>query len=312
MFKVNLKEFFKTFFTLSGDALKELLKNDPLRMAGATAFFTTFALPPILVILIQSLGLFLGYETIYGELYTSLAEIFGMQTASQLKNVLNNIRDMAQNWYITIMGFLFLVFVATTLFKVIKSSINQLWSIRVHGKRGVIKGLRARGQSLVVIMVAGLLFAIGLLSEGVRAFIGSYIFEISPLLSVYFNTFLNQVVSLVIVMLWFTIVFRYLPDGKPQWKIAFPGALVTALLFSIGKFILHWLLTYSNIKTVYGTSTSIVLILLFVFYSSLIMYYGAAFTKVLANHKGYPILPRPYAIYYKLMETNVEERLNTD
>ncbi|HYK56292.1 MAG TPA: YihY/virulence factor BrkB family protein [Flavisolibacter sp.] len=287
-------------------ALKELLKNDPLRMAGATAFFTTFALPPILVILIQSLKLFINGHTIRVELFKSLSAIVGPETVRQTVDVLQGLRRLAQNWYITIGGFIFLLFVATTLFKVIKSSLNELWRIRPQRKQGLWKSLQGRVQSLLVILLAGVLFVIGLLSEGVRAFIGNYIFEFSPLLSAYFKSFLNHFVSLIIVMLWFVMVFRYLPDGRPQWKIAFMGGFVTSLLFTLGKIILHWLLTYSNINTLYGTSASIVLLLLFVFYSSLILYYGAAFTKVWGIYKGKPILPLPYASHYRLIEAEVE------
>ncbi len=275
-------------------------------MAGATAFFTTFALPPILVILIQSLKLFLDARTIRVELFKSLSAIVGPETVHQTVDVLQGLRKLAQNWYITIGGFIFLLFVATTLFKVIKSSVNELWRIRPQRKQGVWKSLQGRVQSLLVILLAGVLFVIGLLSEGARAFIGNYIFEFSPLLSAYFSSFLNHFVSVIIVMLWFVMVFRYLPDGRPQWKIAFMGGFVTSLLFTLGKIILHWLLTYSNINTLYGTSASIVLLLLFVFYSSLILYYGAAFTKVWGTYKGKPILPLPYASHYRLIEAEVE------
>ncbi|MEO6722700.1 MAG: YhjD/YihY/BrkB family envelope integrity protein, partial [Ferruginibacter sp.] len=97
--------------------------------------------------------------------------------------------------------------------------------------------------------------------------------------------------SIAIVWIWFTILFRYLPDGKPKWKIAFTGGLLTSILFNIGKTILTSLLPNSNIGAVYGTSASIVLLLLFVFYSSLIFYYGAAFTKVWGVHRKQPIQP---------------------
>lgn len=275
-------------------------------MAGATAFFTTFALPPILVILIQTLKLFFDGRTIRTELFKSLSDVVGPETVEQLVNILQSLRKLAQNWYITIGGFIFLLFVATTLFKVIKSSLNQLWRVRPQRKQGMLTGLRSRIQSLLVILLAGVLFVIGILTEGVRAFIGNYIFEFSPLLSAYFNSFLNHFVSTVIVMLWFVMVFRYLPDGRPGWKVAFTGAFATSLLFTLGKIILHWLLTYSNINTLYGTSASIVLLLLFVFYSSLILYFGAAFTKVWGSHRSKPILPLPYAMHYRLIEAEIE------
>jgi membrane protein len=143
---------------------------------------------------------------------------------------------------------------------------------------------------------------LGILAEGVKVFIGDYIFGISPLVSFYFNSVLNYIISILIVTMWFMMVFRYLPDGRPTWRIAFGGGLITAILFTIGKIILHWLLSYSNITTVYGASASIVLLLLFVFYSALILYFGAAFTKIWGIYKNQPIEPLPHARHYRVIE----------
>lgn len=289
------------------DALQLLLKNDPLRMAGATAFFATFALPPILVILIQTLKLVLDPRTIREELFKGLGNIVGAEAVDQIARVLLSFRKLAHSWYIIIAGFVFLLFVATTLFKVIKGSINQLWHIRPQQKTGVIKGLRTRVQSLLVILVAGVLFVAGLISEGVRTFLGNFALEFSPLLSTFVNYIFNQIASVLMVTLWFVMVFRFLPDARPTWNIAFTGGLITALLFTVGKFVLHWLLNYSSINNLYGTSASLVLLLLFVFYSSLILYYGACFTRVWAAHKNKPITPLPYATAYRLVATSEQD-----
>lgn len=296
------------FAQLLRESLTELLKNDPLRMAGATAFFTTFALPPILVIIIQFLRLILDPKKVRSQLFQNLEAIVGREAVEQLIDVLMALRKMAENWWIIIGGFVFLLFVATTLFKIIKSSINQIWKIRPVYRPGFAKTMKSRLQSIAVILVAGLLFVIGLLAEAVQTFLGKYIFEISPILSFYFNSALNYITSIVIVTLWFAIVFRYLPDGRPEWKVVFAGGCLTAILFNIGKVILHWLLTYSNINTVYGTSASIVLLLLFVFYSALILYYGAAFTKCWGINTGQPIKPLPHAMHYRLMEAEIENK----
>jgi membrane protein len=291
-----------TAFGILRSSLKELLINDPLRMAGATAFFTTFALPPILVILIQVFKWVLDPQTIRSELFGSLEDIVGPEAVRQLRDVLRSLRKLAQNPYVIIGGFIFLLFVATTLFKVIKNSLNQIWKIRPVYKRNLVKRLTGRVRSMLVILVAGVLFVIGIVAETLQAYVGSYIFEFSPVLSAYFNTALNQIISIIIVTLWFSILFMYLPDGKPKWKIAMMGGFVTAILFTLGKIILHWLLTYSNINTVYGASASIVLLLLFVFYSSLIMYYGAAFTRVWGIFRSMPIRPLRHAIQYRIIE----------
>jgi membrane protein len=102
------------------------------------------------------------------------------------------------------------------------------------------------------------------------------------------------------------MLFRFLPDGCPAWSVAFQGAFFTSLLFTFGKVVLHWLLSYSNLNTLYGTSASIVLLLLFVFYSSLILYFGAAFTKIVAIKRGKPIVPLSYAYHYRLTEETSE------
>lgn len=309
--KAKAKTSVVHFAELLRESLTELLKNDPLRMAGATAFFTTFALPPILVIIIQFLKLILDPDKVRSQLFRSLENIVGPEAVDQLVDVLLALRKLATNWWIIIGGFIFLLFVATTLFKIIKSSINQVWKVRPVHRLGLAKTMKSRLQSVAVILIAGLLFVIGLLAEGLQAFVGNYIFEVSPALSFYFNSTLNYITSIIIVTLWFTAVFRYLPDGKPEWRVAFAGGLLTAVLFNIGKIILHWLLSYSNINTVYGTSASIVLLLLFVFYSALILYYGAAFTKCWGVQTGHPIIPLPHAMHYRIMEAEVETK-NSD
>jgi membrane protein len=293
------------------EALKELLKNDPLRLAGATAFFTTFALPPILVILIQVFKLIIGPRTIRAELFESLSKIVGPEAVEQIVDVLRSMRRIADSWLIAVSGFIFLLFVATTLFKVIKNSLNQVWKIRPRHKHGIFKKLRTRIQSVLIILVAGILFMIGIMAEALEAIVGRYIFEIAPILSVYFNTALNYIVSLFIVTVWFSVMFRYLPDGRPVWRIALTGGLLTAFLFTIGKLLLRVLLSYSNINTVYGTSASIVLLLLFVFYSALILYFGAAFTKMWAIYKEQPIPPLAHAMAYKVVESEVDETHHT-
>ncbi|MGZ5286164.1 MAG: YihY/virulence factor BrkB family protein [Flavisolibacter sp.] len=300
------KQQITSFASLFPQALRELIKNDPLRMAGATAFFTTFALPPILVILIQVFRLVVDPKTIRAELFKSLSDIVGQEAVDQVVEVLIAIRGLAQNWYITIGGFVFLLFVATTLFKVIKSSINQIWKVRVAHKRGIWKSLRSRVQAILVILVAGVLFMAGIVAETVRAMIGDYIFDISPQLSFYFNNTLRYFLSLFVVTLWFMIVFRFLTDGRPSWRVAFAGSLVTGVLFSLGKIVLHWLLSYSNLNNVYGTSASVVLLLLFVFYSALILYYGAAFTKTWGVYRSDPIRPMQHAMHYRIIESEVE------
>ena len=297
---------FRSFLQLFPKALTMLLQNDPLRMAGATAFFTTFALPPILVILIQALKLVLDPDRARTELFRHLSAIVGPETVRSIMNILQALRKLAQNGWITVGGFIFLLFVATTLFKVIKGSINQIWSVRPANRPGFVKSMASRAQSVAVILGAGILFILGLVTETLQTTVVRYMFELSPILSIYFNAVVNYLVSLVIVTLWLSILFRFIPDARPSWTVALAGALMTGLLFTFGKAVLRILLSYSSINNVYGTSASIVLLLLFVFYSALIVYFGAAFTRLWAEWTEDPILPRPHATRYRLIESEIE------
>ena len=292
----------RTFLLLFRRALKEFNKNDPLRMAGATAFFTTFALPPILVILIQGLGLIFDRQAIRDHIFRSLTGIWGMESTQQVGQVLSSFRMLARNGWVITLGFLFLLFVATTLFLIIKNSFNQIWKIKVMHRRGLGPNLGDRLRSMAVIAVAGLLLVLGLVGETAQAFLGSYIRDYSPLFALYFNNVVNYIISIGIVTLWFAVLFRYLPDGRPTWGIALVGGFVTSMLFNIGKVLLRTLLQQSNVTNLYGASGSIVLIMLFVFYSSLILYYGTAFTKVWGIYRGRPIQPLHYANHYHLQE----------
>lgn len=286
-------------FRLLRAAFREFQRNDPLRMAAATAFFTTFALPAILLILIQVFGSVFGRRNTGRQLLTGISDVLGTNAVEELRATLRNVRQLTQTWYIALGVFVFLLFVATTLFKVIKDSLNQLWDIRRKDHGGMMLQLRQRGRSFIIILLAGFLFIAVLLAEGLIALIPAQV----PFL----EYVLKQIISLGAATAWFAILFKYQADGHSNWKVTFTGAFFTGLLFTVGKLILGVLLSYSNMKNIYGTSTSFVLLLLFVFYCSFMFYYGACFLKVWATHKDRPLVPHRHAQKYKMDFEEVKE-----
>ena len=288
---MNLGKYIKTLGSALINAFKLLVKNDPLRLAGATAFFTTFALPPILLLMIQLLSLIFNKRSVSRQLFLELADFFGRDSVHQVVNILRGFRGLASNWPMAMAGILFLLFVATTLFKVIQSSLNQVWMIHKSGKKRFKMALVTRLKSTLVIVFTGLLFMASLLAESLKVIFGNYLDNLFPGSGFYLNGTLSTLISVCIVWIWVTILFRYLPDGKPTWKVALSGGLLTSILFNTGKLILKWMLPNLHFDAVYGASASIVLILLFVFYASLIFYYGASFTKVWGEELGQPIQP---------------------
>lgn len=289
------------------NAYKLLVKNDPLRLAGATAFFTTFALPPILLLLIQLLSLIFRKRNIAIELEANLRSTVGDDSVEQVVEILKGFRGLAINLPIAIAGLIFLLFVATTLFKVIQSSLNQLWMIRKSGIKRFRMALLVRLKSTLVIVFTGILFIASLAAESLKVVFGNYLDDVLPGSGIYLNGALSSLLSVTIVWIWFTVLFRYLPDGIPTWRVALVGGLLTSILYNAGVILLRWMLSISNIGAVYGGSASMVLLLLFVFYASLIFYYGAAFTKIWGDQSGAPIKPVSYAELYENTHIEKEE-----
>lgn len=299
MFKPTFQHF-KFFFLTIKNTFNIFQKNDPLRLAGATAFFANFAIPPILIILIRLFGVFTDKRQLVSEIFNRLGNILDDQSITQIRLTLRNIRGLNQQWYITLISFIFFLFVATTLFNVIKNSLHQIWEIGNKDHPGFLFNLKLRGRSMVIIILVGILFFIGILLDSVQAIIGSFLHDSSPSFGLIITSIINQIVFIFIVTSWFTVLFRYLTNGRPTWKVALAGGILTGCLFTIGKYILRILLPLSNIGNIYGASGSIVVIMLFVFYSSLIFYFGAAYIKALSLSTKSPIIPKNGSFAYEM------------
>jgi membrane protein len=296
----HFREKAKRFASMMQESFREFRQNDPLRLAAATTFFTAFALPPILIIISELFGVFGNARIIRRDLFQQLSREIDRNSVSLIRETLSNVRHLPLGWIEKAAGFLFLIFVATTLFLVINSSLNQLWNLRPRRDRGIGLKLWYRAKSMGVILVAGVLFFIVVLVDSQSAFI----IHTQNQLSRGFNLFLQKTVyhaiSLVAVTCLFTLILKYLADGRPSWKVVIWGGIFTGILFSAGKIILNVFLSFDKVQTIYGTSTAMVLLLLFIFYSSFIFYFGACFTKILGIRLHQPILPTRHATRYNI------------
>lgn len=282
--------------------MRTLAANDPFRLAGATAFFTSFALPPIIMILVRVLGIFLDRRALGKAFEGQLSGLFGNESTENILKVIGSFRALQLNYLATISLFIFLTFVATTLFRVIKNSINQIWKIKKRkGNIGV--SLKSRGLSLVVIFLGGLLFlGVQVFDAGQQMF-GEHTITLFPNATRVVSEVLNELLIMILSAGWFFALFVLLPDGKVGTRTTLLGAIITSILFNAGKWLLQILLQPVKLQNFYGASGAVVLVLLFVFYSSLILYAGTAFIKAWAEFHGTPIRPRPYAVNYRIEET---------
>ena len=299
---------FTTFLLLLQRAAREFGANDPLRLGAATAFFTTFALPPIVIILIQGLGSLYSASQVRVLLLTKLSHLLGSPAAGLVEQILRNVTDVQRSRLVSWLGFGFLLFIATTLFGVIQHSLNQLWQVRPRRNTGRFQTvLKERARSFGLLLATGLLSMLAFLSDAALGFIAHY----TELFDATFSSFVmelgNQVFSLLILTGWCGVTFRNLSSAKVPRKAVWRGAVLTAVLISLGENALALLLVPRNLGPIYGPASSIVLVLLFVFYSAMIFYFGACFTKAYAHHVGLDIRPKKSAVRYKLVDVVEQE-----
>ncbi|HET8865996.1 MAG TPA: YihY/virulence factor BrkB family protein [Gracilimonas sp.] len=290
------------FWKLLKVSFKDFNDNDPLRLSSSTAFFATFSLIPTIVLLLNLFTIIFSEQLLTGEVFNALATHLGEETTDYLSTILENVQNMQQGTLATLGIIIFLMFVATTLFIVVQSSFNQIW--KVKPTKGVSYKFMAknRGISLLIILVTGLLFLVTLLLDVVIGFLGENIFYLVPGIDQWLISLLNIAFSLGIFTLWFASIYKFLPDVILSWKTVWPGSLLTSVLFVIGQFILGRVLVLGNISTIYGASGSLVLVLLFIFYSSFILYYGASFVKTYAENNGERIETTNFTVRYEINE----------
>jgi membrane protein len=291
------------FLILLRRAGREFSANDPLRLGAATAFFTTFALPPILIILIQIIGSLYSTSAVRVLLLTKLAHLLGASAAGLVEQILQNVTNVERSHLVTWLGFGFLIFIATTLFGVIQNSLNQLWQIRTRRSTGrFTKILKERARSLGLLFATMLLSILAFAIDAALAFLADYIRDFDATFVYYLFMVINQFFSLMILAAWFGITFRNLSSAKVPPRAVLRGALLTAVLIDLGENVLGFLLVPRNLGPIYGPASSIVLVLLFVFYSAMIFYFGACFTKAYAHFVGMDIRAKRSAIRYRLVD----------
>lgn len=275
--------------------------NNPLLLASSTAFFAVFATTPIIILVVNILSLYFKTDRINDQVFDKMADLFGQSTAMQVETFVQNFQNLGSSEWITVIGTVFLIFVATTLFNVIKQALNRIWNIRLSTSKKKFKyNLLQRGRAFVIILIGGVLFLITMLFDAVVNLLKNYIDILIPEVNAFIIQSISGLLSLIIVSFWFGILFRYIPDARTKWPVLRVGALVTGILFTIGKYLLGIFLVGGNLGNIFDASASIVLFLLFVFYSSIIMYFGASFTLVYADYTNRNIKPKKYAERYTM------------
>ncbi|MEO8087575.1 MAG: YihY/virulence factor BrkB family protein [Bacteroidota bacterium] len=285
----------------------EFADGSDLKFGASLSYYTIFSLPPLLIIIISLCGVFFGAEAVKGEIYGQISHLVGKDTAIQIQEMIKNVALSHDTVFATTIGVIMLLFGASGVFTEIQDSINRIWGIKAKPNRGFAKFIRNRLISFSMVVVIGFLMLVSLVLNAVVELLNNKLQDIFPHLSVYLLYAVNLVLLFGIITLLFAIVFKTLPDGKVSWKDALIGSTFTALLFMLGKSVIGLYLGNSSIATTYGAAGSLIVILLWVYYSALILYFGAEFTKVYAFTFGNKIIPNDYAVYVEKLEVEKEQ-----
>jgi len=272
------------------------------RMSAALAYYTIFSIAPMLILVISLSAIFYGRNAIEGSIYGEIKSFVGSDAALQIQDLIKKATVQRNNVFASGASIIALILGATSVFGEIQDSINVIWSLKAKPKRGWFKIILNRLLSFSIIVSLSFVLLVSLMVSAVLDVLVGRLIQLFPGIAVYAAYGVNLLVTLIIITLLFGIIFKVLPDAKIKWRDVLTGAITTALLFMLGKFVIGFYLGTKNIGNTYGAAGSVVVILLWVYYSAIILYVGAAFTKHYALFKGRRIYPNDYAVWTEHIE----------
>ena len=281
----------KKIFGLLKTTFVEWNKKDPFRQSAVIAYYAIFSLPGLLVLIITIAGYFFDRDTVSNNVLNEISGTLGPDTASQIKQILAKSGQTKSTILGTIIGIVILISGAIGVFGELQKTLNLIWEVKVDPKTGIWPIIKSRLFSFGLVLAIAFLLIVSLAVSTVITALTDFIkTDTSTFLKIIFHG-LNFVISLSIISVLFALIFKYLPDIKIQWKYIWLGALVTGILFMIGKTALTIYFEKASPGSAYGAAGSIILILLWVSYSSMIVFFGAEFTYTNAkDHHDQAIL----------------------
>jgi membrane protein len=274
------------------------------KLSAALAFYTIFSLPAMLIIIISVSDIFYGRAAIEGTLYQQISAFVGTDAALQIQQTIRGAALSNTSSFAAAVGVITLLFGATSVFTEIQDSINLIWKLKAKPRKGkgFLKLVFNRLLSFSIVLSLSFLLLVSLLVNGAMDALIHRLTAMFPQLTIVLIYILNLLLTFGITALLFAMIFKVLPDAKIKWKHVRAGAFTTAALFMAGKFLIGFYLGHSKLSNTYGAAGSVIVMLLWVYYSSMILYFGAVFTHVYAVHTGSRIYPNDYAVWIQQIE----------
>ena len=289
----------------------DFINDRVLKLSAALAYYTIFSLPGLIIIVIWVSDIFYGQDAIEGNIYKQIAGLVGRDAALQVEQTIRNATLSSESGFATIVGLITLVVGATGIFGEIQDSINLIWRLKARPRKGMgwLKLIINRLLSFSIIVSIGFLLMVSLIVNGLMETFINKLMQSFPETQVIIAYIFNLILTFLITSFLFGLIFKVLPDARIKWKHVRVGAFTTALLFMGGKFLIGYYLGHSQMSSAYGAAGSVIIILLWVYYSAIILYFGAAFTRVYVINSGSHIYPNNYAVWVEQVEVETKKDL---
>ncbi|MFL9842980.1 YihY/virulence factor BrkB family protein [Flavobacterium rhizosphaerae] len=296
------KKSLKNGFTILKKAGAGFMLDKGLKLSASLSYYTVFSLAPLLLLIISITSAVFGRDAIEGRVFSELNDLLGDKAADQIQVVIRNMELSGKTTISLIIGAITLVILATTVFGEIQDSINMIWKIRAKPKKGWLKLLKDRLQSGSIIIGLGFLLIVSLIINGALVALNDILKQYFPNVTLVIFNAANIIIGFLVIMTLFGVIFKVLPDARIKWKDVRAGAFFTACLFMLGRYLIGLYISTTGAGSPYGAAGSLIIILLWVYYTAAIMYFGAEFTRMYAIFKGRRIRPSEYAVYIEQKE----------
>jgi membrane protein len=281
------------------DSFEAWINIDPFRESAIIAYYAIFSIPGLLLLIVTIMGYFFGNETVNNDIIHEISKSMGASTAAQISQILEKANESKATLWGSIVGVIILLIGATGVFVELQKTLNVIWQVKTVDQKGILPILKARLFSFGLILAIAFLLTISLVISTAIAAMSNWIkVDTSPFMISVFSI-INFSLSLAVISFLFALMFKVLPDAEIKWKQVWLGSLITGILFTIGKTALAYYFGKANPASVYGAAGSVILILLWVSYSSIIMFFGAVFTYVYAKTYSGTVAPTKIAIAAK-------------
>jgi membrane protein len=302
MKKYFTKENFKAIGAILLATFKGFGEDRGMKLSASLAYYTVFSLAPLLMLIISLASLFFGPEAIEGKVFSEINGLVGNEAAKQVQDMIKNVQLSGKTNTALLIAIITLLVGATTVFIEIQDSINTIWKVKPKPKRGWVKMLKDRLLSSSLIISLGFLLVVSLVVNGLVIALGDILARFLPDITVILINIANVIVSFIVITVLFGIIFKFLPDVKIPWKDVKWGAFFTAILFMIGRLLIGFYIETTGTGSAYGAAGSLMVILVWIYYTAAILYLGAEFTQAYAEKMGVKIEPAEYAVHIEHTE----------